>query len=269
MTIAQEEIFGPVLAIMPYDDEDEALRIANDSIYGLSGGVQSADVERAKAFARKMRTGQVNINEGAYNLQAPFGGYKQSGNGRELGKFGLEEFLETKSMQLPWLIGSPGGEPSVRGSGPVPASGDGQAGAPSAETSNTGIRNVPMEETVASTSTSITTSVAAVLALVAFLASWSAATASPAAADDPTTTTTAPTPTTDPGGPHDLAGDDGPARGHRPGPAATPHRPAPAARRAAAAPGSQLPDPTPHIRVLVAQITVMDIQRWQGIAPTP
>jgi len=101
MTIAQEEIFGPVLAILPYDDEDEALRIANDSIYGLSGGVQSADVERAKAFARKMRTGQVNINEGAYNLQAPFGGYKQSGNGRELGKFGLEEFLETKSMQLP------------------------------------------------------------------------------------------------------------------------------------------------------------------------
>ena len=101
MTIAQEEIFGPVLAILPYDDEDEALRIANDSIYGLSGGVQSADLERAKAFARKMRTGQVNINEGAYNLQAPFGGYKQSGNGRELGKFGLEEFLETKSMQLP------------------------------------------------------------------------------------------------------------------------------------------------------------------------
>jgi len=101
MTIAQEEIFGPVLAIMPYDDEDDALRIANDSIYGLSGGVQSSDIERAKTFARKMRTGQVNINEGAYNLQAPFGGYKQSGNGRELGKFGLEEFLETKAMQLP------------------------------------------------------------------------------------------------------------------------------------------------------------------------
>jgi aldehyde dehydrogenase (NAD+) len=101
MIIAQEEIFGPVLVIMPYDDEGDALRIANDSIYGLSGGVQSADVERAKAFARKMRTGQVNINEGAYNLQAPFGGYKQSGNGRELGKFGLDEFLETKAMQLP------------------------------------------------------------------------------------------------------------------------------------------------------------------------
>ena len=101
MTIAQEEIFGPVLVIMPYDDEDEALRIANSTVYGLSGGVQSADVERAKAFARKMRTGQVNINEGAYNIQAPFGGYRQSGNGRELGKFGLDEFLETKAMQLP------------------------------------------------------------------------------------------------------------------------------------------------------------------------
>jgi aldehyde dehydrogenase (NAD+) len=90
-----------VLVIMPYDDEDEALRIANSTVYGLSGGVQSADVERAKAFARKMRTGQVNINEGAYNIQAPFGGYRQSGNGRELGKFGLDEFLETKAMQLP------------------------------------------------------------------------------------------------------------------------------------------------------------------------
>jgi aldehyde dehydrogenase (NAD+) len=101
MTIAQEEIFGPVLVIMPYDDEDDALRIANSTVYGLSGGVQSADIERAKAFARKMRTGQVNINEGAYNIEAPFGGYRQSGNGRELGKFGLDEFLETKAMQLP------------------------------------------------------------------------------------------------------------------------------------------------------------------------
>jgi acyl-CoA reductase-like NAD-dependent aldehyde dehydrogenase len=101
MTIAQEEIFGPVLVIMPYDDEAEALEIANSTIYGLSGAVQSGDVERAKAFARKMRTGQVNINEGAYNIQAPFGGYRQSGNGRELGKFGLDEFLETKAMQLP------------------------------------------------------------------------------------------------------------------------------------------------------------------------
>ena len=101
MTIAQEEIFGPVLVIMPYDDEDDAVRIANATIYGLAGGVQSGDIERAKAFARKMRTGQVEINGGGFNIQAPFGGYKQSGNGRELGKFGLDEFLETKSMQLP------------------------------------------------------------------------------------------------------------------------------------------------------------------------
>jgi aldehyde dehydrogenase (NAD+) len=101
MTIAQEEIFGPVLCIMPYDSEEEALEIANSTIYGLAGGVQSGDVERAKAFARKMRTGQVEINGGSFNLSAPFGGYKQSGNGRELGPFGLEEFLEVKSLQLP------------------------------------------------------------------------------------------------------------------------------------------------------------------------
>jgi acyl-CoA reductase-like NAD-dependent aldehyde dehydrogenase len=101
MTIAQEEIFGPVLVIMPYDDEDDAVRIANDTIYGLAGAVQSADVERAKRVARRIRTGQVDINGGAFNIQAPFGGYKQSGNGRELGKFGLEEFLEIKSLQLP------------------------------------------------------------------------------------------------------------------------------------------------------------------------
>jgi acyl-CoA reductase-like NAD-dependent aldehyde dehydrogenase len=100
MTIAQEEIFGPVLAIMPYDDEDDAVRIANSTIYGLSGGVQSADLERATRFARRMRTGQVEVNGGGFNIAAPFGGYKQSGNGRELGKFGLEEFLEVKSLQL-------------------------------------------------------------------------------------------------------------------------------------------------------------------------
>jgi acyl-CoA reductase-like NAD-dependent aldehyde dehydrogenase len=101
MTIAQEEIFGPVLVIMPYDDEDDAVRIANSTIYGLSGGVQSADVDRATRVARRIRTGQVEINGGGFNILAPFGGYKQSGNGRELGKFGLEEFLETKSLQLP------------------------------------------------------------------------------------------------------------------------------------------------------------------------
>jgi aldehyde dehydrogenase (NAD+) len=100
MTIAQEEIFGPVLSIIPYDDEDEAVEIANGTIYGLDGGVWSADPERAKAFARRMRTGQVQINGATFNPLAPFGGYKQSGHGRELGRFGLEEFLEVKSIQL-------------------------------------------------------------------------------------------------------------------------------------------------------------------------
>ena len=100
MTIAQEEIFGPVLAIMPYDDEEDAVRIANDSIYGLAGGVWSGDEERATRVARRIRTGQVEINGGAFNPLAPFGGYKQSGHGRELGAFGLEEFLQVKSLQL-------------------------------------------------------------------------------------------------------------------------------------------------------------------------
>jgi acyl-CoA reductase-like NAD-dependent aldehyde dehydrogenase len=100
MTIAQEEIFGPVLCIIPYEDEADAIRIANDTMYGLAGGVWSGDPERAKRVARRMRTGQVEVNGGRFNLLAPFGGYKQSGNGRELGKFGLEEFLETKSLQL-------------------------------------------------------------------------------------------------------------------------------------------------------------------------
>ena len=100
MTIAQEEIFGPVLSILPYDSEEEAVTIANDSAYGLAGGVWAADPERAKAVARRLRTGQVEINGGSFNPVAPFGGYKQSGNGRELGKFGLEEFLEIKALQL-------------------------------------------------------------------------------------------------------------------------------------------------------------------------
>ena len=100
MTIAQEEIFGPVLSIIGYKDEEDAIRIANDTVYGLAGGVWSGDPERAKRVARRMRTGQVEINGGNFNLMAPFGGYKQSGHGRELGKFGLEEFLETKSLQL-------------------------------------------------------------------------------------------------------------------------------------------------------------------------
>jgi aldehyde dehydrogenase (NAD+) len=100
MTIAQEEIFGPVLSILPYDTEEEAIAIANDTVYGLAGGVWSGDPERAKRVARSLRTGQVEVNGGSFNPLAPFGGYKQSGNGRELGKFGLEEFLEVKSLQL-------------------------------------------------------------------------------------------------------------------------------------------------------------------------
>ena len=100
MTIAQEEIFGPVLSIIAYDDEDDAARIANDSAYGLAGGVWSADVDRAKAFARRVRTGQIEVNGGAFNPSAPFGGYKNSGYGREYGTHGFEEFLEVKSMQL-------------------------------------------------------------------------------------------------------------------------------------------------------------------------
>ena len=100
MTIAQEEIFGPVLSIMPYDSEEEAIEIANDTIYGLAGGVWSGDADRAKAVARRIRAGQVEVNGGAFNPGAPFGGYKQSGLGREAGKFGLEEFLEVKALQL-------------------------------------------------------------------------------------------------------------------------------------------------------------------------
>jgi aldehyde dehydrogenase (NAD+) len=100
MTIAQEEIFGPVLSILKYSTEDEALEIANNSLYGLAGGVWSGDEEKAKRFARRMRTGQVDINGGAFNPAAPFGGYKRSGVGRELGRLGMEEFLQPKSLQL-------------------------------------------------------------------------------------------------------------------------------------------------------------------------
>ncbi len=99
MTIAQEEIFGPVLSILPYEDESDALRIANDSIYGLAGAVWAADLDTAEKFGRKIRTGQVDLNGGGFNPVAPFGGYKQSGVGRELGHFGLEEYLQIKSFQ--------------------------------------------------------------------------------------------------------------------------------------------------------------------------
>jgi betaine-aldehyde dehydrogenase len=100
-TLAHEEIFGPVLVVLTYDDEDHAVRIANDSIYGLGGGVWSTDEAHAMRVARQMRTGQVDINGAAFNGNAPFGGYKQSGNGRENGTYGFEEFLEHKAIQLP------------------------------------------------------------------------------------------------------------------------------------------------------------------------
>lgn len=96
----QEEIFGPVLSILTYQDEDEAVRIANGTPYGLAGAVWSATDEKAMKVASRLRAGQVDVNGGAFNPIAPFGGYKQSGNGREMGTFGLEEFLELKSMQL-------------------------------------------------------------------------------------------------------------------------------------------------------------------------
>ncbi|MGW3241372.1 aldehyde dehydrogenase family protein [Streptomyces sp. NPDC001070] len=100
MTIAQEEIFGPVLSILPYEDEDDALRIANGTVYGLAGAVWAGDEAEAVAFARRMDTGQVDINGGRFNPLAPFGGYKQSGVGRELGPHGLAEYLQTKSLQF-------------------------------------------------------------------------------------------------------------------------------------------------------------------------
>ncbi len=101
MTIAQEEIFGPVLSIIGYEDEEDAVRIANDSEYGLSGGVWSSDNDRAIAVAKRLRTGQVDMNGSFLNTDAPFGGYKKSGNGRELGRYGLAEFLEAKQINLP------------------------------------------------------------------------------------------------------------------------------------------------------------------------
>jgi betaine-aldehyde dehydrogenase len=100
MTIAQEEIFGPVLSVIPYRDEAEALEIANGTKYGLAAAVWSSDQDRALAFASRLRAGTVEVNGGAFNLTAPFGGVKQSGHGREFGRYGFEEFLVTKSLQL-------------------------------------------------------------------------------------------------------------------------------------------------------------------------
>ena len=98
MTIAREEIFGPVLSILPYETEEEAVRLANDTVYGLAAYVQSGDLSRARKVAAQMRAGTVQVNYPAFDIAAPFGGYKQSGNGREWGEFGLEEFLETKAV---------------------------------------------------------------------------------------------------------------------------------------------------------------------------
>jgi aldehyde dehydrogenase (NAD+) len=98
MTIAREEIFGPVLSIIGYKDEDEAVRIANDTPYGLAGYVSSGDVQRARRVARRLRAGNINLNGAPNERAAPFGGYKQSGNGREWGRFGVEEFLEVKAV---------------------------------------------------------------------------------------------------------------------------------------------------------------------------
>jgi aldehyde dehydrogenase (NAD+) len=101
-TIAQEEIFGPVLSIIPYEDDDDAVRIANHSIYGLSGAVNSGSDERALAVARRIRTGTLGVNGGFwFDVDTPFGGYRQSGLGRENGVLGFEEYLETKVMALP------------------------------------------------------------------------------------------------------------------------------------------------------------------------
>ena len=98
MTIAREEIFGPVLSIIPYDDDNEAIRIANETPYGLSGYVSSSDIDRARRVAAKLRTGMVHINGAPLDSMAPFGGFKQSGNGREWGPHGIDEFLEVKSV---------------------------------------------------------------------------------------------------------------------------------------------------------------------------
>ncbi|MER5220679.1 aldehyde dehydrogenase family protein [Streptomyces flaveus] len=120
-TIGQEEIFGPVLCVIPYDDEDQAIRIVNGTRYGLHGAVWSGDDSRAERVARRFRTGLVDVNGGSFNPAAPFGGFKQSGIGRECGTAGLEAFLETKSMQLPQGSGDQVVGPRLRATAPTAA----------------------------------------------------------------------------------------------------------------------------------------------------
>ena len=98
MAVAREEIFGPVVSVITFESEEEAIRIANDTPYGLSGYVMSGDLERARRVALRLRTGNVHLNGAGPDFTAPFGGYKQSGNGREWGRFGFEEFLEVKAV---------------------------------------------------------------------------------------------------------------------------------------------------------------------------
>jgi aldehyde dehydrogenase (NAD+) len=98
MVIEREEVFGPVLAVMSYEDEDEAVRIANDTVYGLAAYISSSNIGHARAIAKRLRAGTVNINYPAWDVHAPFGGYKQSGNGREYGEFGIDDYLELKAI---------------------------------------------------------------------------------------------------------------------------------------------------------------------------
>ena len=100
MTIAREEIFGPVLVMIPYEDEAQAIEIANDTPYGLAAYIQSEDSDRAQGVARKLRAGMITINGAPHYYTSPFGGYKQSGNGREWGEFGFDDFLEIKSVSI-------------------------------------------------------------------------------------------------------------------------------------------------------------------------
>jgi aldehyde dehydrogenase (NAD+) len=98
MTIEREEVFGPVLAVMSYQDEDEAVDAANDTVYGLAAYVSSANIEHARAIAMRLRAGTVNLNYPAWDVHAPFGGYKQSGNGREYADFGIDDYLDLKAV---------------------------------------------------------------------------------------------------------------------------------------------------------------------------